>query len=58
VPALDVELLVDRLRFTGLDPDLVNEAERRLRTDQDAGVRRVEEQLRALGRPRRTPSCD
>jgi hypothetical protein len=32
-PTLDVESFVDRLRFMGLDRDLVDEADRRLRTD-------------------------
>jgi hypothetical protein len=57
-PTLDVESYVDRLRFMGLDRDLVDEAEHRVRADVRIGMRWVTEQLKALTRPRRPPTCD
>jgi len=57
-PTLDVELLVDRLRFMGLGLDLVEEADRRLRADERAGWRWLGERLRALGPPPKPPVCD
>jgi hypothetical protein len=52
--AQDVERMVDRLRFTGLDRGLVDEAEGRLRSDPAAGLHWLEERLREL-EPRDEP---
>lgn len=57
VPTLDVESFVDRLRFMGLDRDLVDEADRRLRTDPGLGMRWVEQRLKEREPPRKPPTC-
>lgn len=57
VPALDIELFVDQLRFMGLDRDLVEEANRRLRADHRSGMRWLAERLKELEPPRKPPSC-
>ena len=57
VPTLDVESIVDRLRFMGLDRDLVDEADRRLRTDPRLGMRWVEQRLKEREAPRKPPTC-
>lgn len=57
VPKVDVEAMTDRLRFMGLDRDLVDEADRRLRADPRIGMRWLEEQLKALTPPRKPPTC-
>lgn len=55
VPAPDVELFVDRLRFIGLDRELVTDAARRLRADQRADdLARAE----AEGAPAATEASD
>ena len=45
---LDIELLVDRPRFMGLDEGLVENAERRLRADAPSGMAWLADRLRAL----------
>jgi hypothetical protein len=57
VPTLDVESFVDRLRFMGLDRDLVDEADRRLRADPPLGMRWVEQRLKERQPPRKPPTC-
>ena len=56
-PTVDVDSLVDRLRFMGLDRDLVDEAERRLRADARPGMRWIEQRLKDLQPPRKSPTC-
>ncbi len=55
---LDVDLLVDRLRFMGLEQHLIAEADGRLRADAQAGMRWLQERLKALDPPRKPPACD
>lgn len=57
VPTLDVESFVDRLRLMGLDRDLVDEADRRLRTDPALGMRWLEQRLNEREPPRKPPTC-
>ena len=54
---IDVEEFVDRLRFMGLDRNLVDEANRRLRGDARAGMRWLDERLKELEPPRKPPTC-
>lgn len=58
VTPLNVELMVDRLRFMGLDPELVDEAEERLRGDVGTGMEWPGRQLQRLEPPRKPPTCD
>lgn len=53
----DVESLVDRLRFMGIDRDLVDEADRRLRTDPNLGMRWLVRRLNERQPPRKPPTC-
>ena len=57
VAPLDVEVFVDRLRFMGLGPEIVDEAERRLRADQADGMRWLEVLLKELEPPRPPLAC-
>lgn len=54
----EVEGLVDRLRFMGLERDLVDEAESRLRIDPAAGFRWLEERLSEIEPPDEPLKCD
>jgi hypothetical protein len=49
MPTLDVDSFVDRLRFMGLDQDLVDEAGRRLWADPHLGMRWLEQRMKASG---------
>jgi len=57
VPQLDVDSFVDRLRFMGLDRDLVDEAGRRLRADPHLGMRWFEQRMKDRQPPRKAPTC-
>jgi hypothetical protein len=57
-PAVDVELFVDRLRLSGFDSELADEAERRLRADPPDGHRWLRQQLEQREPPRKAPACD
>ena len=57
MPTLDVESFVDGLRFMGLDRELVDEADRRLRTDPGLGMRWLEQRLKEREPPREPPTC-
>ncbi|MBW3614421.1 MAG: hypothetical protein KY439_03815 [Actinobacteria bacterium] len=56
-PKVDVEEFVDRLKFMGVNRELVEEAERRLTANARRGMRWVEERLRELEPPRSAPRC-
>lgn len=58
VPALDVEDMVDRLRFMGLEHGLITEADQRLRDDPRRGMEWLERRLEELEPARQPPSCD
>jgi hypothetical protein len=57
-PKLDVEAFIDRLRFMGVDPALVEEVERRLKANARRGMRWVEARLSELEPAREPPACD
>jgi hypothetical protein len=57
VPTLDVESFSDRLRLMGLDTDLVDEADRRLRSDPSEGMHWLEQGLKERQPPRKPPTC-
>jgi hypothetical protein len=57
VPPFDVELFLDRLRFMGLDRELIDEADRRLRVDVPSGMKWLEERMKELEPPRQPPEC-
>lgn len=56
MPPFDVESFVDRLRFMGLDRELIDEVDRR-RIDSRAGMQWLEERMKELEPPRKAPEC-